>query len=378
MARSVNRSRSSLPALVVTSMTGAGLLAVGLGALLVSLGLVELKGWTKSRTLSPDVVRVPVSGSEIPAYTRISRDHIWDKDKGQFAVVELHKSEVTDDMMVTLVQMSGRVLRRDKPKGYVFTESDFLPRGSREGLVGGIPPGKRAVVLDATKINGVFGLRVGDHVDILSSQTLDLQKALSGSQLSGPNAALLGAEKRAATHVLVQDGVLVTGVTTRTKPVTSSSLTGGTSARLIPVQEVTIAVNPAEVARLNGSITAGAQLTCVPRSGQADPSESLGPMIDLDAQPAPKQPDVSESQNQTPPGAAERGAGTALKSMPIREVDQTPSDNPLQGFTVVETVAGSNGKSTRRTLVFPAPGRGPLDLAGADASSPPVPAAKVP
>ena len=40
-------------------------------------------------------------------------------------------------------QITGRVVDHEKPPRYPFTELDFLPKGTRPGLVAVIPPGKR-------------------------------------------------------------------------------------------------------------------------------------------------------------------------------------------------------------------------------------------
>ena len=90
-------------------------------------------------------VAIPMSGEMIPAYTQLTRDHFWDAKQGDFAVVYMPPSVVTPEMIRNMGTIVGRVMSRDKPPGYVFTEADFLPQGTRPGLVGGIPPGKRAI-----------------------------------------------------------------------------------------------------------------------------------------------------------------------------------------------------------------------------------------
>ena len=76
-------------------------------------------------------------------------------------------------MLRDLSQIRGRVLREDHPAGYVFTETDFFPKGTRPGVAGGIPPGCRGLAVDARKIVGLDKLRQGDRFDIQVTLPLD-------------------------------------------------------------------------------------------------------------------------------------------------------------------------------------------------------------
>jgi len=100
--------------------------------------------------------------------------------------------------------------------GYAFQDAEFLPKGTRDGVVGGIPPGKRAMTLDASKIGGIHALQAGDHLDLLASAPIDEKK------FRGENAGLLQARNLASSavgqadvRVIVHDGVIVSPVTTR-------------------------------------------------------------------------------------------------------------------------------------------------------------------
>ena len=66
--------------------------------------------------------------------------------------------------------------------------------------------------------------------------------------LASPDTSLL--PKRSVVRPLVEDGVVVTPVHIRMAPMSASSLMGGASTRTVPQQEVTIAVEPGEVAPL--------------------------------------------------------------------------------------------------------------------------------
>ena len=76
---------------------------------------------------------------------------------------------VPEDAIISLDRFNRRVLSRNKRSGDYIRESDlgaYNAPGSYSGL---ITPGKRVIVMDATKITGAMGyLRVGDIVDVIS------------------------------------------------------------------------------------------------------------------------------------------------------------------------------------------------------------------
>jgi hypothetical protein len=76
--------------------------------------------------------------------------------------------------------------------------------------------------------------------------------------------------RQADVRVLAQDAVVVTPVTARNEPMTSSTLMGGTQVKTIPVQEIVIAVNPEEAAKISEALAMHLQIDCVIRSGRPD------------------------------------------------------------------------------------------------------------
>jgi hypothetical protein len=133
-------------------------------------------------------------------------------------------------------------------------------------------------------------------------------------------ASLANALKRATVKVIVQNGVVVTPVTTRQIPFTQNSLTQGTLVRMRPVQEIMLAVDPGEVAPLTEAIAVKAEITCVPRSGRPDePETSVTP----------------DSQSPTGPlgiGLVSGAGGNAAQLFPE--------------LTVVETINGTKREMT--------------------------------
>jgi Flp pilus assembly protein CpaB len=259
--------------------------AFALGAFALLIGAAATVGglWAAGVDLpfldaGPDtrgMVAVPLTTRPIPAYTKVTRDYLLIPDKGIPKYMYLPPEMVKQMGVITAFnQITGRVLDHEKPPGYPFTEHDFLPKGTRPGLVAGIPSGKRAITVDVTRIQGIAALRVGDRLDLLSSQPVDMQKALQGRGnamgVSSVQVGLMAQTKQANVRVLVQNGALVAPVTTRVIPISSNSLTQGAVTRTKPIQEAVIALDPEEIAPLTEALAVEASITCVARSGLPD------------------------------------------------------------------------------------------------------------
>src|SRR5689334_16322949 len=87
-------------------------------------------------------IAVPISAADIPAYTMITRDHLLDGETGALKVLWMKKENVRAEMLTDISKIIGRVVNHEKQPGYAFRATDFLPEGTRPGLVAGIPPGK--------------------------------------------------------------------------------------------------------------------------------------------------------------------------------------------------------------------------------------------
>lgn len=267
------------PPLVVAIVAGAVILIGALWA----FGLLGTRSTAPS---TAGLVPVPTVAGKIPAYSRLRRDHLWDVRNGRIAVVYLPPGAVRPEMLTRVTDIVGRVLAHDKSPGYVFTEDDFLPRGTREGIVGGIPAGKRAVRVPADTVDGLHGLHLGDRFDLLATMPIDGSKGGSqsfnfagayGQQLA-LEARLSNWQKQATVRVMVENGVIVEPMNIRSVPTYQSTLADGAATRTRPVQEAVIAIAPDEVARLTEAIAVGAKITAVPRSGRPDdPVDSRTP-----------------------------------------------------------------------------------------------------
>jgi Flp pilus assembly protein CpaB len=297
--------------------------------MMVALGMLNMSILGPSEPSTAGLVAVPTPAAPIPAYARVRRDHLWDRANGRLSVVYLPPRAVTKEMLVNISEIIGRVVDHEKEPGYVFTETDFLPRGTREGLVAGIPAGKRAVRISADRVEGLYGLNAGDRFDLLA--TIPINASQGGSQtfnFAGPysqemalQARLSNWDKQATVRVIVQNAVIVEPMTTRGVPMYQSSLTDGAATRTRPVQEAVIAVNPDEVALLTEAMAVEARLTTVPRSGRPDdPVDS-------------KTPERRPFSPFTTPGTGEV-AGPGLSP-----------DDP-ESFHVVETIMGQRRSLT--------------------------------
>ncbi len=279
MSRRVRPSRRKSSPLMAgfVALLLASLVGVAAVAGLWALGLVELPFLFPPRAtfVSHDgMVGVPVANQTIPAFTWINRDFLADKTGGLNLMWMPEKQiEKIPQIILDPTRIINRVLRHEKLPGYAFTESDLLPEGTRPGLVGGTPAGKRALTLGVEHLSGAFGLRTGDHVDLMAASPIDagnVQGKDGQSKGLAAQAQIAKLRKRASVRVLAQDAVVVMPVTSREKPITSSTLMGGTQTKTMPIQEIVIAVNPEEAAAIGEALAMHIEINCVIRSGRPD------------------------------------------------------------------------------------------------------------
>jgi len=214
------------------------------------------------------------------AYEAVTKDDFIDPRTSQLNVVWLPEA-TTKSVSRNMAELIGRVLSRDKQAGMVLSERDFLEKGTRPGLVAGIPAGKFALSIPASGIPGLEQLRGGDRFDLLVS----LPMRNSEDQLSNSEpAALFGGIKPASMRVgqlsrrhgvkhLITDGMLVTlfsGENRSTSGPSGLTVTpGGNKSKSTTSQTVfaELAVAPEEIGPLTEAISLGTKMTCVLRSG---------------------------------------------------------------------------------------------------------------
>jgi len=235
-------------------------------ALVAVVGLALLSsafGWftpaERSRpSAPPGTLAIPVAGSRIPTYTRVRLEHLVDPSSGDLRAIYLPEGSVLPETFVDAREIVGRVVAVDKQPGQVFSSSDFFPEGTREGIVAGIPSGKRALRIDARKVSGIVGLARGDLFDLIA--TIDMsQGAGRGFEIKQgamQGVGRLGSSIQATT--IVERGAVVQPLETRVVP--------GRVAEV--VEEMVIAVEPGEAALLTEALHRGARIDCVPLSGR--------------------------------------------------------------------------------------------------------------
>ncbi len=274
-------------------------------------------------------IAVPISATDISAYTKMRREHLWDPKRGRLTVLMMNEEDIPKTVLRSIPEILGRVLDHDKAAGYFFTEKDFYPKGTREGLVAGIPPNKMMLLVEASKVKGLFGLRPGDRFDIVRTTPVNPKGAGPASKSAGPYGDQLSFamklsnwEKQAEVRVVVRDGMIVTPVKTRAKPTGTQSLTRGTVTRTVPIQEIYIAVDPAEAAPLTEAIAVGSDVRAIIRSGHAQATHETG---------------VSDLQPKNPLGDL---LGNLVPSNSNSKSTEHDSESAKPQFRLVEKVEG--------------------------------------
>jgi hypothetical protein len=363
--------RTALLAIVAIVIGGAGTVAA-----LVYVNVIDsakLAFWRNNDAIPKGSIQVPMCARPIPAYTMVTRDYLMNPKTGEWIFLYRLPKEVPKGVITNRSKIFGRVMAREKPAGYVFTEEDFLPEGTRPGVTGGTPEGKRAITLDASKLKGAHDLRGGDHVDLLASIPVDMPGAghssagRSGtSVVATPNATLL--PKRSFIRPLVEDGVVVTPERTREVPISSSSLIQGTSTHTMPVQEIVLAVEPEEVALLAEAMDLKYEITCVARSSRPSKrplpaaTSSTGGSSDFLA--LLKSAFSNTNRMASPANAKSVPTKSRIASRASRgsegkdhvALDITPGLDPFANIRYLEIMIGSQ----RQFMLFTGPGNSPV------------------
>ena len=296
MAVNYPRSRgSSLGSIILIGGTFLLLGASGVLGTLYALGvpLPYLNRVEKAEKPNREgQIPVLVAGRTIPAYARVTRDDIFDIKTNTFSTVWLRQQDIRPEMILDFNQVMGRVVRQEKKAGFAFTEKDFFPVGTQPGITAAIPPGKRSFVFEAEKVQGMASLKPGDHFDIVASLQLNDKPTGNLGNFPFPVGTSSAAQtKKAIVRPVVQNGTVLTPITTREISFSTAGLTSGVQYKNRPVREITIALDPSEVAALTEALAVNAMLTCVARSGQPggeNPEEKLPVQDELETPAPPK------------------------------------------------------------------------------------------
>ena len=168
---------------------------------------------------------------------------------------------------------------------------------------------------------------------------------------------------------------MVTPARTRNVPVSSSSLTQGTTTRTVPVQEIVIAVEPEEVALLNEAMDLKYEITCVARSGRPCPFRRLLHSVGgtAGAQVLAAFAKAFRVETARRPGKA-TSAPTNENRQPTKTetsgkdqvaMDITPGLNPMAEIRFMEVMIGTQ----RQFVLFTGPGNSPVVASQDDGSA---------
>lgn len=247
---------------------GAVILLLGAGGTAAAAwGLGAELPWLKKPAAKPSLeglVPVPILAEAVPAYTRLAREHFFNKATGKISYQFLAPQELHPEMILDLGKLFGRVVSRDKAAGYALTSADLAPVGTRPGLVAGIPAGKRSMVLDAARVRGLHALAAGDRCDLLAAVPIPPPPASARRRGGVATPVPPPSAERRRMVVLVQNGLVVKAVSFREPP---KGKAGGAAKG---VEEVVLAVEPEELAPLSETLAEGTEVVCVARSGRPD------------------------------------------------------------------------------------------------------------
>ncbi len=257
------------PTLLVP-LLGLGLIAIlGLGLIAASLGWFEPPPPPPKREVPHGSTAVPVAARPLGAYQAIQLEDLLDPKTGQLAVVYLPADSILSETVIDPTELLGRVLGREKDPGRVFREPDLLPKGTRPGIVAGIPAGKVALRIEAAKVTGSVGLRRGDRFDLVATWRENSRDAVQGPYTKGRGDAT---GPRAEVVRVAENAAVV-------EPLSERRLPGQGGAPGAVVEEMVIAVAPSEVALVTEALELAARIDCVPRSGRPVSQADLDAII---------------------------------------------------------------------------------------------------
>src|SRR6056297_1683215 len=279
------RKRSGRPSPMLNLSIAVAVLG-GLG--LMGYATANFFGWFEPATVAAakpsreGMVPVPRTLVALPAFEPVRREDVYDREQGDESYFWLPQAQVeaNPDWILNLSDIVGRVMARDKRADFVFSEKDFLPKGSRTGLAAGVPEGKQGFFVQASQVPGLRLLKMGDRFDLMAS--LPEESANAGAEYG----LLMGGIKARGNkpiplngvRLLVQGGTVVAltdgrAMTTQGGMEFQQTDSRGRSTNSSSNEQVAIAIDPEEVVPLTQALGAKLTIHAVARSGQK--AESL-------------------------------------------------------------------------------------------------------
>ena len=261
-------------AIAIAVLAFVGLVIYGIASYSGMLDPPERQQAKKSRE---GMVAVPKSLVPLNAFEKVRREDVFDRDMADDSFFWLPKSQVDDhpEWITKVEQVIGRVMARDKRAEFVFSEDDFLPEGSRTGLVGGVPEGKQGFFLEAEQIPGLRLFKKGDKFDLVASLPEESVTAQAEFGLMVGGIKAVGNKPVPVNGVrsLVQSGTMVALIDGKNMTTQGGLEFSPTDSRGRPItqatgEQVAIAIDPKEVLPLTQALGAKQEIYAVARSGQ--------------------------------------------------------------------------------------------------------------
>ena len=227
-------------------------------------------------TAADGSIKVWTSYQPIPAFTKVGPRHL-SMPNGQLSLTPVFPDKHADVVFYEVLDVDkllNRVLKVDKPANSAFKESDFLPEDTRAGVNAGIPPGKRGVWVDLSKVTGLADLQRGDVIDLVAAIAPSLQTKLDTTVLGKVadtvmkarlEAAAAETQKASAASTWVAARAATVIVPSRKRAVPGSNPKRANAAML---EEAFLAIEPEDVVRLSQALAQEVTLLAAPRSSQ--------------------------------------------------------------------------------------------------------------
>jgi Flp pilus assembly protein CpaB len=179
------------------------------------LGLKQY--WAGKPVMASNMTPVVLSMASLQPGERITTAKLWNSEQGTFNHKFMDKGVATKGAYMSLEEVLGRVMAKSKSPAQVFTERDFLPKGTPVGVSGLIPDGLVAVPIDLKRVKGIESLGFKDRFDLrimeeadqsikdLAQELLEKRRYTTEAERMQLAAITQGPTKR----LLVQNGIVI-------------------------------------------------------------------------------------------------------------------------------------------------------------------------
>jgi hypothetical protein len=224
-----------------------------------NMGLAQL---FKQREVqaNPNLVGVLMPSRMLQPGHEVKRADVWDPINRAVRKIPYDRQDARErGFKVGLNEINGRVLARPKSPDDPFAESDFLPVGSRSGLLGLVSSGQRLVPIPAGKVTGLESLSFRDNFDLyvndaVSKKLIETARKLLATRdhvSDEDHLRLAQAESILHQRLLAQNGQV---------------LRLGDPTVKLKERQVSVSLHPDDVEPLLAAIEDGSTIYCIARS----------------------------------------------------------------------------------------------------------------